>query len=544
MRGRNALAAVIAVAGLLALAPGCDDGVAPQRWDLQAGRLQGSVMVAGEPHQASVWIQRLDENPASDDVYRVRTSQDGHWRLDVPEGSFRLELQLEDGPSFFLSSTGVTCAYAEWETIRVVSGLPGKTFDLAFGSIGASLELGEGFEDLHGTLRLESRDSDVEGLFGNCAFRGFGEVEDGLLEVEVVGVPPGDYRVQFGIGEPFFSGTGSFDGEWFWWPGVRDSAFAPWYTVGLEDPFVLPALEGVGHARLEGEVTGAWLDFGIEHGPKVILVGSDSTIVAGPRYLDGDGDGAYAFDLLFPEPVKVAVSHEGWTSWVGGATYEEATLFPLAAGEMVTGVDLLTCGIRLLVVDEGIEFWGAEATLFDVSDTVTPLGHSELWKSGRHLLIPNLVPGSYHIHLEPRRWYGIVRDWCPQWYDRAADPADAMEIVLSAPGEVFNGELVLERGGEIHGTAQWPGEELGSCHAVLTTAVDQQIWEEDYLPSPGAAFEFRGLPDGGYRLGLTRSDWYSVDTPLWYPGTENWEEAEILEIQDSQVIEGLEFVVD
>ena len=60
-------------------------------------------------------------------------------------------------------------------------------------------------------------------------------------------------------------------------------------------------------------------------------------------------DGSFGVDIHLPGPVKLLVTQAGVEQWIGGPTFEEATTFELEAGETISGVELVQCGLRLSV---------------------------------------------------------------------------------------------------------------------------------------------------------------------------------------------------
>jgi hypothetical protein len=138
-----------------------------------------------------------------------------------------------------------------------------------------------------------------------------------------------------------------YDGEHVWYPGVRDSSEASWISVGTDSAVALSIDLPTEPARIEGEITGAWLDLGRTLPPELALISPDSMTIMGPRVV-GD-DGSFGVNIHLPGPVRLRVTQDGVEQWIGGPTFEEATTFDLEMGETISGVELVQCGMRLSV---------------------------------------------------------------------------------------------------------------------------------------------------------------------------------------------------
>jgi hypothetical protein len=263
-----------------------------------------------------------------------------------------------------------------------------------------------------------------------------------------------------------------------------------------------------------------------------------------------DGQGKFTFTLLHEFVVRIQVSIAGYDRWIGGDSFEEAQEFDLRLGEEITDVRYVESG---LLLERPAETLGVHDDLIvevydaDTQRSIWPGGSSMGGSSHLHA-IANLSPGNYWLHITPA---GSLRcRWLAQWYDRADDSAGATVIRIQDEGETVPIGLNLIQGGSINGTVSWTwSEETAYTRVCLTTASSAEhlgrltlgsFWQE----MSEERYEMLGLPDGGYKIGA----WICSDYPYncepinvsWYPGTADWESAEVVEIRDLGDIEGID----
>jgi hypothetical protein len=108
-------------------------------------------------------------------------------------------------------------------------------------------------------------------------------------------------------------------------------------------------------------------------------------------------------------------------------------------------------------------------------------------------------------------------------------------------------DLVLELGGVISGRVERENGSVVIPEIVITPADEFTAWGSNYFFVLTGEYEFRGLPDGNFKVGFRPGglDW---NDPLpqgiiWYPGTLDWTDAGVVEIRDASVVTGIDFLV-
>ena len=255
--------------------------------------------------------------------------------------------------------------------------------------------------------------------------------------------------------------------------------------------------------------------------------------------------GYVGVEEVVPRPVKILVAQGGIIHWIGGTDFATATVFPLAAGEVTSGIRFETCGLTVTSTDPLKTFDHVTIELYDAAESTEAI--SETYSSGSlHTLgLSNLLPGSYRVRIQPSR--GSCR-WLPQWFDGATAFDEAETITIGAPGEIVPLAVELEAGGVIRGTIRAPPEDRQETFWLLVTsaAAPSDCWTSLRNNRVVRDFEIFGLPDGDWKIGVTRRHLFggcpdSLPGDMrWYPGTPDWEAATAIEIRDHAEIGGIE----
>ena len=149
-------------------------------------------------------------------------------------------------------------------------------------------------------------------------------------------------------------------------PGTRDEISAPWYTVDGDTSTTLSIDFEEEPTLVQGQVSGAWIDFGITPPPSLTLFSPDSVAVLGLCRVDEDG--FFSVPVFVPGPVKILVSQKDVEQWIGGPGFAEATVFDLQPGQAVSGIDLVQSGMRIDARGDKSIFWGPGIELYDPVD--------------------------------------------------------------------------------------------------------------------------------------------------------------------------------
>ncbi len=535
MRFRN-LHILAALALLACQAAGCrDEGPEVGNPLLPAGRIQGTVTLGREPSDVTVRATRGLPGRGDFSWFETKVGTDGTYSVDVPAGRYVLGLVFDGNynPTYTYSAAGPRYGDAPPDTLLVDgSQITPLIADFPLGSLHVTMPLPAHPENEVGRVNLTRRSSSWP-VQGNTAVTGdLARLQGGTLDFDVIGILPGSYRVEVI--------TGYGDGEHFWYPGVRDSAQSPWIDVVAGREQTVTGQPPGAPARIQGRITGAWQEFGMET-PYLALIGPDSSVVRGPRHVAADGSFDEALD--FPGPVKLLVRQGdasagyGVDQWVGGAGFADASVFALTSGQTIAGVECVESGLYVRVTAPVQLVENAWFRFFDAA-TMTLATSARIDYSKLEFGIANLRPGTYRLRIEAD--FNGWRRWVPQWYDRALTAAEATPITIGYPGAIVNLPLVLERGGSIAGIvsdAQAPAVD----HPVyVTPAGSLEAWGYLVAYAPAQQFLLEGLPDGDWKVGASRSrieEQPPADT-VWYPGG-TWENATVISTRGYSDVTGI-----
>lgn len=331
-----------------------------------------------------------------------------------------------------------------------------------------------------------------------------------------------------------------WDGEHIWLPDASTGAEAGWYTVEPDAALQLGYAPASQAARLTGVIGGAWLALGFDETPHLSLVGLDSTTLMGERPVFSDG----SFELFVyqVQPLKLLITHEGLTQYLGGPDFLSATVFDPSPGQIISGIQTLTCAVTLdtsrpMDTDQGTGNFEVYS-----SDGQTLLGTIDGSRYFKSLyILPNLWPGDFLLRAvpQPREWGQV--SWAPQWYPGVADLSDAEPVTLTQPGEILPLSMTVLEGGSIAGDLTGAPDPDGRWHALATPADAAAVWGFNYIFGPETAYNLIGLPDGDWKVGVT-----PINAPgdtLWYPGTADWAASTVVTITDGAEVAGIDIPV-
>jgi hypothetical protein len=470
---------------LLLACGGCDDPVDLCGPQVSAGRIQGQVRTGGLPIDAEIAATRIVENTETESDFRAKPDDGGFYELDVPVGRYVVKLRVDGWRATYdYVASGLGYGNTKPDTVLVDGPHSPMKINFDLGGLTLRLDLSDDLDGQWGEVFLHRRE-EIEAEKWNSFVDGGGAyIVNGLLEVQIAGVLPGEYQVQIEIGYR----------ENFWMPGTRYQTESPWYEVVVDSVVSLESELIAPPARIEGRIAGAWLDMGLIYNPELSIVNLDSTEITRPLWVEDDG--TFAIDICLPGPVKIRVTQEGIEQWFGGPSFDEATVYTLQSGQTISDIELIQSGIHFYVnAPEGF-VGAARFRLYDpVSLNLLASPYSSSADS-RHIAIPNLWPGEFLISVSPGEWSMGSSIWKPQWFDRATGPEQARTISITTAGEVVGLELVLELGGVISGRVIYEEGSSGFYHFVLTTADEFSAWGNRV---PGR----RGCYGCGHRFAVT-----------------------------------------
>jgi hypothetical protein len=543
------LALILGVTTGLLLA-GCDKDEATCRPEVPAGRIEGHVRCGGLPTSAQIVATRIPEGPQLKSVFQTKPDAEGFYALDLPEGRYTLVISVQgwQQTEYDYAAAGLNYGQSSPDTLVISPESSPLVLDFTLGRLVVDVGLSSNLDGESGEVRLHARTLEPSGEWRTYVDRGSAEIKDGHVSMEIPGIIPDQYRVELVLGYRQYDCSCPYDGEHVWYPGVRDSTEASWISVGTDSTVALSVDLPTEPARIEGEITGAWQDLGLLEPPALALFSPDSLTIMGSRGV-GYG-GSFGVDIYLPGPVKLCVTQAGVEQWIGGPTFEEATTFQLEAGETISGVELVQCGLRLSIDAPVRDLESVDVRFYDPVGLTLLATFSSDYESDMVLGVPNLRPGDYLMHVSPRR-PGTVA-WRPQWYDRATSPEGAQPITLTAAREVLALPLLLEPGGVVRGTVLMDPDARRDYYIIVTPAGDRTPWGYSYAWDSGPAFAVLGLPDGDFKIGAypigANPSWeWPGPAPAatrWYPGGVAWDDAGVITIVDGGDIEGVELAGD
>jgi len=540
------LAILLSILLALAAVSGCDDDDSACRPSVPAGTIKGTIRTGGVPFEASVTAVQVNPDRPSFTTFADDVADDGSYELDLPTGDYVVSLRFRStGGAYYYTSAGPSWGNLPVDTLRISSTSAFWTADFDLGGVIFRTEVPDVLEDENFRIRLHPHD-DLENPTSNAPVTTkVTTVVNGMVEIFMPGVLPGEYQVELEFGCQQSMCDGQFGGELIWLPGTRDREASPWTVIGVDERANLTCDFPTTWASLEGSVTGAWQEMGSSVLPEIALVTTDSTWVFGLQQLDEGAD--FSIDILWPEPVKMMVSSNGISQWVGGSSFDEAAVFELERGQTTQGADLLQSGLVLDLAMIEFNVGTLVCWFYDPNDFSVICTSKSQYGSDRFIGIPNLAPGDYILEVEPYRWDRGRSIWRPQWFDRATTAAEAQIITIGDGGDIATLNLVLEIGGEIRGSVQQSSEPAKSYHVMVTTPDDEVVKFHSYAWAQSQDFVVYGLPDGFFKIGICEFGAfldYSGPPPeetVWYPGTTNWDAASLLEIEDAETLEGVVF---
>ena len=498
-RGTGGTAAAVLLLMLLASLSCRDDPVSllvgpPERM----GAIEGYVRAGGDPVEVTVGArQTVDPGMVP---FKTRSNPTGWYRLELPVGAYRIEIDPVDYG--YISSRR--------DTIHVGSGT--RRLDL-----------------LRGKLTLElTAPPDLEGRTFRCS-------------LDPVNRPSGPYRsvyasvtVQSGRATLTFAPVEALRYKIFldlgrvgvWLPGTYDPAAADVVVVPVDRPVAYRAALDR-WASVSGSIRGSWQStYGSS--PFVAAYGLDSTFV---NLAVTGTDGDFTLEIPVAVPVKLQVEIDGIEQWIGGDTFETATRFDLQPGDHLADVSVIESGILCRLQGPGVVSERQSAFLLRHES-----GRTYRFQAYNRNPVPicNLRPGRYSLFV-----YGYCdydgAPWASQWYDGADSLAAATSIDLPE-GQLVPITVHLAPGGAIEGrllTAE--GEGVPTAWVALFDPNGAPLCDGWHYINEGS-FAMTGLGNADYYIAAD-----IAGSPWWYPGTREFDSAQVIHIRDHATVTGIEW---
>jgi len=481
------IAAALALAGLGA----CTSELTEVGPLSDIGVVEGQVREAGLPVPAFVRFSRQYAAELEAEVV-VRADSTGWYRAALPLGVYRLTLTMAAGESG---------ASGDQDTVRV--GRAVRRLDIERGRARVTVRLPDLYDGPSARISLSGTGQDA---------RAWTETRDGLAAFDLRLLPPDAYAMRLRVNS---------ETDEFFLPGTYLVAGADTLRVGAGDVAYEADLRDR-HLSLSGRITGSWQSQGLE-----MMVGLESMSGRERVFAACDADGSYRLDVLVPEPLRLFSTCALITRWYGGPSGSTATVFNVQPGDHLTGLDMTEGSLRLRFEGPGdLLDNAAQFALRDESGRMLTLSRPE----GNPTVVPNLAPGSYRLYI-----FGHCRSepWQPQWYEGAADEADAQPVVIEAGG-IRDLTIGLLPGGTISGMiTATSGAPPYWISLTLRDGDGEPLCDRTSYVEEGRLL-LEGLADGTYYLSLL---WPGAT--WWYPGTSDFAEAVPLTIVDRGAVTGL-----
>ncbi len=489
--GGHWLACFLSVLLVLSLS-GCDDD-SPTCPAQEIGQVEGYVRAAGEGVSVPVGARALSGDRRGYLIATTTAESNGFFRLDVPAGEFRLEVNPADGRVLSSDAT---------DTIHYSP--PYRRHDLNRGSGRVLLDLPEELEGETVRLRLAgdflSNPSEAVVVTGGQA----------VFEFPILRAIPHDMNFALPGECSLYLPAGATSEEGI--PLAVGTDTVATYHQDLRPQF----------ASIAGTVQGSFAQDAV------------GTMRVALYNLEGrtncsvycDATGGYRCRTFLPGPVVLGSSWSVIDQWYGGDSLEDATVFDLEAGQHLEGVDLVENGLTLHLSGPGPMFIYNPDWILR-SDDGREYELSGYPSSGTQ--VRNLPDGRYYLQVT-----GTCngQTWAPQWYGGAEDFEEAMPIDLVG-GQLDDLTLNLVEGGRIEGGLRdadgGPIDEVSYRLLNLDGTYVCNSWDSWFGPD----IHYTGLANGKYLIAAL-DDAVGV---WFYPGTGNIEEAGVIEISGFGAVE-------
>ena len=500
---------------------GCEDCELPPSCAHNGlGIIEGVITAAGNLFAGAVFIEPIGNEPATSDFTTLADSS-GYYEIVLPHGEYRLAIRegIYGSRCYYAGDHFVRDRY-EADTLRV--GSDPQRIDFQGGAFGLDATIVGDWPSSRLRCELWERDPDrLVGVVGRSV-----EIVDQHASILFPLLLPGTYWIRI---------EASIDCV-MWLPQTTDFEEADSVTVGTDAQVAYQATCGP-LACIEGVIEGSWRSFPLSSRPGVqVYSAADSVLLCDLRT---DYGGAYKAHLPVGIPAKLMVVIGGIGQWIGSATFENATTYPLAEGETVTADPHQGSGIVCTLKGPGLQ--SEHDTWFRLLDAE----YNKVYEGGgiphggSITYYPNLRPGAYYLCVRRDRY---DQPWCPQWFNQSEDLATATPIVIDEVGEIVEVTLQLQNGGGIHGQITRSGGRPLQSRRLVVQSVDGSFREDyaAYADPDDGTFEITGLANGAYFVGVPT--WW--DEVTWFPGTDDIAVADTVRIENHGIVESIDWQID
>ncbi len=476
-----------------------DDPVCP---DFQLGAVEGYVTVVGEPMAATTVIAfKKEQSPTASEASAL-TDDVGHFRLDLANGLYFVEIQNHPNEQYSSSNT---------DTVRVASDL--TNLDFAWGRADVRVGLPPELIGRRCTLTLET-------------FPQFSQsttVQEGWTEFTFPLVKPGPYTMRFRCGAMDVDLPAA----------MTPSDFRDTLTVRPDVPAYYEVDLSSSYATLSGRLTGGWEQVGGPI-PRIQYFSPDSLRL---DRVSPDAEGNFTIETLSSRDIVLRTDlWNGTERWIGGRSCAAATHYTLKPGDPITGVEIPESRIRITLngPDGMIDHDASIRLVNDHEDEFLFSGFS----GPDPLLVGNLDAGRWFLQVNG---YNTGQTWAARWY-LDADSLGAATPIDLGEGEAADLVMDLVLGGSITGQVLLFGSvPLNSIECALYDAdgkpisgYENPIWQD----FDRGRIAFAGLPNGAFYL-AARQFW--TLEPVWYPGTMDFDLAQPVTIRDYGVVTDIDW---
>ncbi|MCC7144289.1 MAG: carboxypeptidase regulatory-like domain-containing protein [Candidatus Eisenbacteria bacterium] len=523
------------------------------------GVLSGVVADDLGPVQATIRVESaerifgIDSSwPAS--LLTTTTRPDGSYAIDVPPGEWRVGIDAfglpgQQGYDYAADVYWRVSALApNWrlaDTLSVAPGSAREHLDFRFGTISARVSVPT--EWLDGRISLLAiQDGNDDDPFDRFAGGAGAEVSGPVVDLSAPHLPAGTYRLELWCQFYDFD-EDMYRAESFWLPrGVTSSQAEP-VTV------IAGARVDVQHGVslepmiVSGTALGAWQSIRNDP-PRVFLVTPDSSVA---RAFDADATGSFQSYFSMRSNLKVAwsgaySSHRSGVNWVGGPTFERAEIFHPGPSGNIEAIQIVDSGLAIrFVLPEGVSIGSPDVSLYD--------------QDGSYILSRRYDPGADAVEISGlaikpysivvRQGFTRTAEWISQWYDRASRQEDATLVTPGVLGGLSELQVNLERGGTISGVVSDGADPPPRDYSVvLTTDQNEGVAALVRGAADDGSFSVLGISPGTYRLGAVRGQASLTHRgttvgAYWYPGVDNWENAQSITIVGTETLEHLDITL-
>ncbi len=497
----------------------CNDGPSMPPTGLSV--IEGTLLIHGASAESVLVVVRSLYRSDVWAMTEALTDSAGGFRLEIPPGEYMLGLDSDYYSGDLVYADG-NLQHRDVEPGVIEAGDEPLRIDLEAGAASVVLQTPAELDSSY--LMVQLRQEGDEALDFHVLARALG----GVLHAEFPILPFGSYTVHADVYNQILDLPTRLD------PSAADSIQVSPNLKGSGE-YMIPA-----PIRVSGAVTGSWQSLVPDHNPRVSLFQADSTWLLN-AYCDDDG--YFEVTLATPDPFRASVEINDASRWIGGNSFEDATLFGADPGGTIEDVSLIESGIACRVsgpVEGDLVY--AECMVYS-EDGRPVFPESYLDDTAGLLRIPNLVPGAYYLHLQRHR-YSSFATWCPQWHSQAEMIEEATPILIQDQGEVVQISVSLMEGATISGKILRSSGEIAGGVAVIAerigyTGGDLEPVSRAETTELDGYFEIKGLPNGQYIVGVVLSWW--TDDVWWYPGKLEPAAADTVLIRDFRSVTGLDW---